>query len=126
MLEARAQHAFGRDEQAGGVGEAAFEPDLPSDFPADRPAALVRNSVRDGSRRHAPRLQEDERPSVKQGRRNPRGFPCARLRRDDERTRLPQIGDDLRKEGVDRKDVSHSSSSRLRCPRSCVVHRRAR
>ena len=108
MLEAGAQHAFGCDEEAGGAGEAAFEAHLPADLPADRPSALVGNSVRDGPRGHAPWLQEDERPSVKKGRRNPRGFPCTRLRRDDECPRLPQIGHNPRKERVDRKGVSHS------------------
>ena len=112
-LQARAQHAFGRDQEAGVAGEAALEPDLPSDLEADRPAALVRNPARDGSRRHPPRLQKDERPVVNKRRRNARGLPCARLRRDDKGARPPQIGNDLGNEGVDRKGVSHSQQSSI-------------
>ena len=61
------------------VGEKLpLEPDVPADFAAERPAALVGDPPRDRARGHAPRLQQQHRPV---GRRAPaaRASSCRRL-----------------------------------------------
>ena len=61
LLQARRQHALGRDEQTRRGAEPALEADLPADLAADRPAALVGDARGDRARGDAPRLQQNER-----------------------------------------------------------------
>ena len=71
-----------------------FEPNLPTDLMAQGPAALVGDALRDRTRGHTTRLQQDDRPLGEQGRRNTRRLSSARLGGDDDRTgRLHGIDD---------------------------------
>jgi hypothetical protein len=74
LLQARGQHAFGGDEQLRARAESLFQPDLPADLAADRPAALVGDALRDGTRGDAARLKQDQRAVVDQRRRNASGL----------------------------------------------------
>ena len=77
--------------------------------PADRPASLVRDSPRDGTRRHTARLKQDDRAIVGKRRRNARRLAGAGLGFEDERPALAHARDDLGKERVYRKRLpAHS------------------
>ncbi len=84
-LQPRGQDPFGDDEQPGVRGEAAFEPDLPSDLAANGPSLLLGDARRDGARRHPSRLQQDDRAGGHQRRRHPRAFARTRRGRQDQR-----------------------------------------
>ncbi len=60
LLEASGQDALGRDQQPRRRLKAPLEPDVPADFSANRPPAFEGNPMRDGSRRDASGLEEDD------------------------------------------------------------------
>ena len=62
LLQARGQDALGREEHRRLWPELALEPDVPPDFPADRPALFVGDARRQAARGDAPRLENDHRP----------------------------------------------------------------
>ena len=64
LLETRGEHAFGRDKQLRTRAEAALETDLPANLFTDRPAALERDTLRDGARRDPARLQQNQRTII--------------------------------------------------------------
>jgi hypothetical protein len=105
LLEARRQHPLGGHQQVRARAESPFESNLPADLGADRPAALVGDTLRDGARRHAPGLQHDDRPIGEECRRHARRLAGSGLRGDDDGTRSPKgIGNRV-DEGVDGKRI---------------------
>ena len=80
LLEVGGQDAFGDDEEARVRGELPLETDVPADFAADGPAALVGDAPRHRSRRDAPRLQQQHAPAIDERRRHSRGLAGARRR----------------------------------------------
>ena len=58
-LHPRGQNALGRHQKLGPLGEAALESDVPADFFADAPAALLCDAPRDRACRDASRLQQN-------------------------------------------------------------------
>ena len=102
-LQPRGQDAFGDDEQAGVGAEAAVEAHLPADLAAERPAALVGDPRGDRARRHATRLQQDDRAVGDQRRRDARRLAGARRGGDDRGPRAPDVIDDLIEERIDRE-----------------------
>jgi hypothetical protein len=93
-LEARRQHALGDDQQLRAIGELALETDLPADFAADRPPTFEGDARRDGPRRDAPRLQQDDRAVGRERRRYARRLAGPGRGGDDDPARAPQVGDD--------------------------------
>ena len=102
-LEPRRQHPFGGDQEPRVGSEAPFEPDLPADLAADRPAPLVCDALRDGAGSDASRLQQDDRAIVYQGGWDAGRLPGPGLCGDDDRARPARGVDNLADERVDRK-----------------------
>jgi hypothetical protein len=105
LLQACRQHAFGGHQQLRLRTESAFEPNLPADFGANRPSALVGDALGNGAGRHAPRLEHDDRAILHQRRRQARRFSGARLGGDDNRPRSSNGIDDAVDERVDREGI---------------------
>ena len=98
LLQARRQDALGREEHARRRAELALEPDVPPDFPAERPALLVGDARRQAARRDAPRLQDDHRAVGGERGRDACRLARARRRRDDHGAGLADSREDLRNE----------------------------
>jgi hypothetical protein len=96
LLKSGGEDAFGRDEQARIRTESPLEADLPSDFPTDVPLAFGGNSRSNGTRRHAPGLQQDYWAIFDERRRDACGLASARLCREDRGTHPTQCVNDLR------------------------------
>ena len=71
LLQPGRQDAFGRQQHPGVRTELLLEADVPADLAAERPAAFDGNAARDRPRRHASRLQHDDRTVRGQRRRAP-------------------------------------------------------
>ena len=100
-LEPGGQHAFGGDEQPRFDAEPALESNLPPDLAAERPAALLRDAVRNRTCRHAPGLQQHHRRIVGERRRHTSSLASAGLRGDDEGARTSNVVDDRRDKRID-------------------------
>ncbi len=77
-LQPRGQNTFGGQQHARVRSELSLEAHLPSDFPADGPALLARDSSRDVARGNPARLQHDDRSINGQRRRNSRRLASSR------------------------------------------------
>ena len=94
LLQARRQNALSDDQEPRVSSEALFESDLPADFAAERPLALFSNTPGNGTRSHAARLKENDRPCVDQRRWNARGLAGAwRGRHHDDPVSLETVAD---------------------------------
>ena len=91
LLQSCRQDAFRHDEQARISGEPALEADLPADLAPERPPALVGNPCRDRPRRHASRLQQDQRSRIEQRRGHTCRLAGAGCRREHDRATAGQV-----------------------------------
>jgi hypothetical protein len=110
LLESCGQDAFRGEQNVRAGAELTLEPDVPTDFAPERPAAFRRNPARYRTRRDAARLKDDDRAVGSQGGRHSRRLPCAWRSGEDEGAPLAYARDDLRQEGIDRKR-RHSRSA---------------
>jgi hypothetical protein len=104
-LEPCGEDAFGDDQQPRRRGEAPLEANLPADVVTQRPAALLRDAPRDGARRDAPGLQQDDGAIGRQRRREARRLAGARSRGDDRRARSTDGVENAKDVGIDRKRI---------------------
>jgi len=102
-LHSRRQHAFGDDKQACRAAVAPVEANLPADLATKRPAAFLRNAVRNRPRRRAARLQQHDRSILDERRRHASGFSGAWLRGNDQGARASDLIDDRGDERIDWK-----------------------
>ena len=109
LLQPRGEDALGREEHARGRTELALEPHVPADLATERPSSFVRDPPRHRPRRHAPRLQHEDRSVHRERRRHARRLACARGSGEDQRAPGPNGVEDLGDVGIDRKRVHVSS-----------------
>ncbi len=125
LLQARREDALGREEHRRLRPELALEPDVPPDFPADRPSLFAGDARRQAARGDAPGLQDDHRAVRGERGRDPGRLARARRRRHDHGTELAHPREDLGNQGIDRerrnrhtrifaRDISRGSSRGLR------------
>ena len=103
LLQPGRQDAFGRQQYPGVRTELLLEADVPADLAAERPAAFDGNPARDRPRRDPSGLQHDDRTVRGQRGRDPRGLARPRRSRQHQGPSLPDEGNDLRDERVDRE-----------------------
>ena len=112
LLQPGGQDAFGREQHPCVRTELPLEADVPADFAAQRPAAFGRDTPRDRPRRHAARLQHDDRTVRGQRRRDARGLARPGVRGQHQGPSLPDQRKDVRNERIDRKrDHSRSAAA---------------
>ena len=131
-LQTRGEDSLRRDQELGPAAELPVEANLPSDFIAERPISLGRDSAREAPRCDATRLKDDRLPAGGEGWRNPRRLPRARRRDDHECAVFPESLDDLRNARVDGErlhgitDGGRSRSGRATIPDRTRRHRTTR
>ena len=103
LLQPGRQDAFGGQQHPGVRTELPLEADVPADFAAERPAALVGDAARDRPRRDASRLQHDDRAVRGERGRHARRLARTWRRRQHQRPSLPDEREDFRDESVDRQ-----------------------
>ena len=109
LLQARRQDSFGGDKQPCAGAEAALEADVPADLLPERPALLVSDTAGNCARCYAPRLQQDDRTVVDQGRGDASGLPRAGRGRHDDGAMCAKTVVDMAEERVNRKRFAHST-----------------